>query len=87
MRRLVLAAFLLEAGLLLAVVPWTSFWDRNYFAQWLPWLRLVMTNHFVRGAVSGLGVVNIVVGVGEVVSMGAAWRRTWGARAQHPDEG
>ena len=79
-RRLVLATFLLEVGVLLAVVPWTAFWDRNYFAQWSPWLRLFLMNHFVRGAVSGLGVVNIAVGLGELLSMLIAWR---GAKAVH----
>jgi hypothetical protein len=60
-------AFFLEVGLLLIVLPWSSFWDRNYFAYAWPALRPVLTNNFVRGAVTGLGVVNLVAGVFELL--------------------
>lgn len=49
------------------IVPWSTFWDRNYFAEAWPVLRGVLGNNFVRGAVSGLGVVNIYAGVVELV--------------------
>jgi hypothetical protein len=68
-KRLLLIAFFLEAGFALIVVPWSAFWDRNYFAQSLPVVRDIITNNFVRGAVSGLGVINIAVGVRELVSL------------------
>ena len=58
-RRLVFVAFFLEVGLLLLVVPWSAFWDHNYFAALWPALRPVLMNNFVRGAVSGVGVVNL----------------------------
>jgi hypothetical protein len=67
--RLLLIAFFLEAGFALIVVPWSAFWDRNYFAQAFPLVREIITNNFVRGAVSGLGVINLVVGVRELVSV------------------
>ena len=63
MRRLVYAAFFLEVGLLLVVLPWSGFWDGNYFGAALPGLRAIMTNNFVRGAVTGLGVVNLIAGL------------------------
>lgn len=69
MRRLLLVAVFLEAGFILVVVPWSAYWDRNYFGQWVPLMHDAMVNHFVRGAVSGLGVVNIAAGLGDVVSM------------------
>lgn len=69
MRRLLLAAFFLEVGFALIVVPWSAFWDRNYFAQALPLVGKVMTNNFVRGAVSGLGVINMAAGTWEILSM------------------
>ena len=69
MRRLLLIAFFLEAGFALIVVPWSEFWDRNYFAQALPIVHDIITNNFVRGAVSGVGVINIIVGVRELVSL------------------
>ena len=69
MTRLLLIAIFLEAGFALMVVPWSAFWDRNYFAQAFPLVREIITNNFVRGAVSGLGVINLVVGVRELVSV------------------
>ena len=69
MRRLLLVVFFLEIGLVLIVVPWSAFWDRNYFAQLAPPLAALITNNFVRGAVSGLGLINLSVGVAEIVSI------------------
>ncbi len=69
MRRLFLIAFFLEVGFVLIVVPWSSYWDRNYFAQAMPLLHAAITNDFVRGAVSGLGLINVAAGVSELVSL------------------
>jgi hypothetical protein len=55
-------AFFLEVGLLLVVLPWSSFWDNNYFVLKWPVIRPFLTNHFVRGAITGLGGVNLVAG-------------------------
>jgi hypothetical protein len=52
-------------GLLLLVLPWSDFWETNYFAAW-PLVRRIVTNNFVRGGVSGLGIVNLVVGFAEL---------------------
>ena len=69
MRRTLFIAFFFEIGFALLVVPWSAFWDRNYFTGALPSIHAFMTNNFVRGAVSGLGLVNIVAGLGEITSM------------------
>lgn len=66
MRRLLLILLFLEVGLALIIVPWSTFWERNYFAQVIPVLGPIMTNNFVRGAISGLGVVNVVAGLTEL---------------------
>jgi len=66
---LLLAAFFLEVGFLLLVVPWSSYWDRNFFAQSWPPLHAVLTSNYVRGAVSGLGVVNVLAAVGEIAEI------------------
>jgi hypothetical protein len=68
-RRLLFIAFFFEIGFALLVVPWSAFWDRNYFAESLPPIHFLITNNFVRGAVSGLGLVNIVAGLGEIVAI------------------
>jgi hypothetical protein len=62
-------ALLFEAGLLLVLIPWSAFWDRNYFAEAVPALRDLLTNNFVRGAVSGLGVINIFAGLAELADI------------------
>lgn len=69
MRRLLLVAFFLDIGLVLIVIPWSSFWDRNYFAQLAPPLEALITNNFVRGAVSGIGLINVSAGLAELVSI------------------
>jgi hypothetical protein len=68
-RRLILVALFLEIGFLLLVIPWSSFWDRNYFAQALPAVQGIMMNNYVRGAISGLGVVNVYLGLAELISV------------------
>jgi hypothetical protein len=62
-------------GFLLLFVPWSAFWDRNYFASLVPFVGIAMKNAFVRGAVSGLGLVNIVAGFAELFSMFSSERR------------
>jgi hypothetical protein len=60
-------AFFIEVGLLLIVLPWSAFWERNYFVALWPILRGVITNDFVRGGISGLGLVNLVAGFSELI--------------------
>ena len=62
-------AFFFEFGFALLIVPWSVFWDRNYFAEMVPVVHAVITNNFVRGAVSGLGLINLMSGVSELVSL------------------
>ena len=71
-RRLLYVAFFLEVGLLLVVLPWSGFWERNYFAMTWPVLREVLTNNFVRGAVTGLGLVNLYAGFADLAIVFAA---------------
>jgi len=68
-KRLVVVAFFFEFGIALLVVPWSSFWDRNYFAESVPLIHTIIRNNFVRGAVSGLGLVNLASGLVELISL------------------
>lgn len=54
----------LDIGLFLLIYPWTDAWDSSaaFVQTWRPWLD----NMYVRGAVSGLGVVNLYISLGEV---------------------
>ena len=67
LRRLVYVAFFFEVGLLLLVLPWSAFWERNYFVVTWPAIRPFLTNDFVRGGVTRLGAVNVFAGVADLV--------------------
>lgn len=69
MRRLLVIALLIELGLLLVVAPWSTYWDRNYFAQFSPALRDVLTNNYARGAVTGLGAVNLMAALADLAQL------------------
>ena len=69
MRRLLLIAFFLEVGLVLTFAPWSAYWDRNYFVESFPLVDAVVTNNFIRGAVTGIGVVNLLAAASEVISL------------------
>jgi hypothetical protein len=64
------------------LIPWSTFWDRNYFGEAIPVMREVLTNNFVRGAVSGLGLVNVLAALGELADLFLSRRRSDGL----PDE-
>jgi hypothetical protein len=55
----------LLVGVILAVVPWTTLWDANYLLQPYPAVRALLLSGYVRGTVSGLGLVNIVLALDE----------------------
>jgi hypothetical protein len=57
--RVVLLLIWLEAGLALILVPWSEVWDINFFVYQYPVLGLFANNPFVRGAISGLGLMNV----------------------------
>ena len=57
--------FCLEVGIFLVVFPWTDYWEANYFSGLVPELREWWENPYVRGAVSGLGAVNVWIAVVE----------------------
>ena len=55
----------LLVGLILAVAPWTPLWDGNYLLQPHPLLRSLLLSPFARGAVTGLGLVNLLLALHE----------------------
>jgi hypothetical protein len=75
-RRLVFIAFFLEVGLLLIVLPWSSFWEGNYFALTWPSVRPFLVNNFVRGAVTGLGIVNLCAAFADLTLVFSARERS-----------
>ena len=73
--------FCFELGLFLLVYPWTDAWADNYFSVAVPdsalstW-RTLWNNPYVRGGVSGLGLVNVWIAVAEVFRMFAGRSQT-----------
>ncbi len=63
----VLVVFCIELGMLLAILPWTTVWNQNSFLAAYPGLRAFMQNNFVRGIATGLGLVDIWIGIREAV--------------------
>jgi hypothetical protein len=50
------------------------FWDHNAFLVTSPALRGVFQSSFVRGAVSGIGVLTVFAGLAEIAGLFAARR-------------
>jgi len=72
--------FCFELGLFLLVYPWTDSWADNYFSVAVPDRAVISwrewwNNPYVRGAVSGLGLVNVWIAVAEVFQMFSGRRR------------
>jgi len=65
-RRLLIVALLIEAGLLLIVIPWSAYWERNYFAQMSPLINAIVANNYIRGAITGLGAVNLLAALADL---------------------
>lgn len=59
----------LEVGLLLLVLPWTPYWSDNFFFDFIrsrlhaSWLSAALQSGYGRGAVTGLGALNILAGL------------------------
>jgi hypothetical protein len=58
--------FCFELALFLVIVPWSSLWENNLLLAYLPGMRPIMLHVVVRSAVTGLGLLNLLIGVGEV---------------------
>ena len=64
--RFIYVLFTLGFGVSLLVLPWSSLWDSNYFLYLYPKIRPIVANPFLKGAVLGLGIANILIGVNEI---------------------
>jgi len=72
-----------EIGLLLMILPWLGFppWTENYLLiaavdkLQYDWLAAVMKSGYLRGAVTGLGLLNVMLGISEIVNFNKTVRR------------
>jgi hypothetical protein len=55
------------AGVLLIILPWTPEWTDNFLLLSFPALRPIVSSGFVRGIVSGLGLLDIWIGFWEAL--------------------
>lgn len=55
--------YFIDTGLLLLVGPWTTWWQRNFFAQIIPWLPTVLASPWARLGVTMVGLITLVVGL------------------------
>src|SRR5215469_11749165 len=64
----VLVLFCVYLGVLVMVLPWwPRVWDHNMFILSRPWLSAILHNGVVRGVISGLGLLDIWIGISEAV--------------------
>ncbi len=54
-------------GIILIVTPWTPFWTHNSLLLGFPQIREFLMHNFVRGLISGLGLIDIWMAVSEVL--------------------
>ena len=62
--RVLCTLFLFEVGVILIFLPWLTLWDRNYFLTRYPYIRPFLLNSSVRGVITGLGALDILVAAG-----------------------
>ncbi len=60
--RIALLLLWVELGILLILLPWSDWWNVNYFLRFAGFAMLIQ-NAFVRGAISGLGIINLLLAV------------------------
>ena len=50
-------------GAMLFYLPWTALWEKNYFLNHFPSLMRILLHPSFRGAVSGLGILDIFLAI------------------------
>lgn len=69
-----------EVGVLLAILPWTSYWNDNFFLYFLtgklhaPGLATFLQSGYARGAVTGLGALNMLAGIRDIINFSESVR-------------
>ena len=63
---------------MLLILPWTSYWYDNFFLYFItgklnsPGLQAFITSGWIKGLVTGLGLVNILAGVWDIFKFRAS---------------
>ena len=53
-------------GVMLVLVPWLPYWDHNFFLDRFPGLIPILLHPSVRGAVTGLGALDMFLATGRL---------------------
>jgi len=64
-----------ELGIVLLFLPWWRFWENNYLLYLYPQIRPLVANSYFKGFVLGLGIVNILLGIHEIVDLRKTWKK------------
>lgn len=59
----VYVVYCIEMSVILALLPWSSYWENNFFLRAHPALMAVGVSGYARGAVTALGVVLCYMGL------------------------
>lgn len=54
-------------GFFIVALPWTHFWTDNRFLLVYPHLAAILLNGAVRGIISGLGLLNVWIGIDDAI--------------------
>ncbi|HEX8253711.1 MAG TPA: hypothetical protein VF846_11210 [Thermoanaerobaculia bacterium] len=57
------ALYCVEAGLFFTIVPWTMIWTLNPLLHSSVAVGTIADNPFLRGFVSGLGLLHLIIGI------------------------
>jgi hypothetical protein len=70
-RSLLFIVFAGEIGCFLLFFPWMPIWHHTSITSYLPWLTGMWDSPYFRGAISGLGAVNLYISFLEILHLRA----------------
>jgi hypothetical protein len=68
------ALYCLEAGIFFTVVPWTRVWTLNPLLHHQVVVGMWADNPWVRGFITGFGLIHLIIGVRDILVINAARR-------------
>lgn len=69
---------------MLVLIPWSAFWERNYFVERSAAIAAIFTSNYTRGAVTGLGLINVWAALAELADLFGS-RRSAGSEQPYDD--
>jgi len=59
-----------EVGIFLMTAPWLlpNVWENNVFFFYFPRLKSIFLNPYFRGAITGVGLLNVILAISEVLA-------------------